>query len=205
MLYYAGACQLIGVNSIPDMTIMIPRLSRRVLWLALGELALILMFAAAAYAVATVQVQSRFRVVYSLDRRQNDQEIIRLVNSARRYVYFAVYYFTEPGIADALIRAKARGLDVRGITDREAVQTVESSRRILLRLTAAGIQVETQRHQDGIMHIKAVVTDRAYASGSYNWTSAATEANDEVLEIGTDGSVHDQYLSIMKKILTLNE
>ena len=143
------------------------------------------------------------RVIYSLDKRQNDQEIIRLVNSADKYVYFAVYYFTMKDIADALIRAKERGLIVWGITD--AVASEDSNKAIVEELRAAGIPIEVQKHQDGIMHVKALVTDKAYASGSYNWTQSATLANDEVLEIGTDDAVRNQYLSIIQKILTANE
>ncbi len=146
---------------------------------------------------------SKFRIIYSLDKRNNDQEIIRLINGADRYVYFAVYYFTKTDIADALIRAKQRGVVVWGITD--AAAGLDSNKNVMDLLRAAGISVETQKHQDGIMHIKAVVTDKAYASGSYNWTDSATEANDEILEIGTDKAVHDQYLAIIKKVLTVNQ
>lgn len=146
---------------------------------------------------------SQFKVVYSLDRRQNDQEIIRIINDAHKYVYFAVYYFTKTDIADALVRAKQRGLDIRGITD--AAASLDSNKTVVSILRDAGIGVETQKHLDGIMHIKAIVTDKAYASGSYNWTDAATEANDEVLEIGTNKELHDQYLGIIKKVIIKNQ
>ena len=148
-------------------------------------------------------IESQFRVVYSLDRRANNQEIIRLINEADKYVYFAIYYFSEKSIADALVRAKERGVAVRGINDRDASQ--DANKSVDTELSAAGIPVEVQKHEDGIMHIKALVTDKAYASGSYNWTTAATESNDEILEIGTDRSVHDQYLAIIKKVLAANQ
>ena len=31
------------------------------------------------------------RVVYSLDKMQNDQEIINVINGAQKYIYFAIY------------------------------------------------------------------------------------------------------------------
>lgn len=152
---------------------------------------------------AEARAESGFRVVYSLDRRANDQEIVRMINSADRYAYFAIYYFTKQDIAAALIRAKQRGVAVWGITDAAASQ--DSNRQIVAKLRAAGVAIETQKHQDGIMHMKALVTDKGYASGSYNWTDAATEANDEVLEIGTNAAVRDQYLEIIKKVLVKNQ
>ena len=163
--------------------------------------ALVIIFAVAISAHA--QINSEFKVVYSLDNRTTDQEIVRLINGADHYVYFAIYYFSKENIADALIRAKQRGLDVRGITD--AAASLDNNKKVVDELLAAGVHLETQKHLDGIMHMKAIVTDKAYASGSFNWTQAATEANDEVLEIGTNQNVHDQYLSIIKKVLLINQ
>lgn len=145
----------------------------------------------------------QFKVIYSLDRRENDMEIIKLINNADKYVLFAVYYFTKTEIADALIRAKERGVIVRGITDRAASE--DSNKSVVDRLRRAGISIETQKHEDGIMHMKLLVTDKAYASGSYNWTGSATLANDEVLEIGTNSYVHDEYLKIIKKVIAKNQ
>ncbi len=142
------------------------------------------------------------RVLYSLDRKQNDQEIIALINAAKDHVYFAIYTFTLPTIADALIAAKKRGVDVRGIMDSE--QSGNSyGISITEKLLAAGISVVTEKHAtgNGIMHIKALVTDSAYAIGSYNWTKSATIINDEVLEIGTDPALRQAYENILKRLL----
>jgi phosphatidylserine/phosphatidylglycerophosphate/cardiolipin synthase-like enzyme len=145
----------------------------------------------------------QIRVLYSLDRKENDEELVRLIDNADQYLYFAIYYFSKHDIADALIRAKKRGVVVWGIMDREG--SFAANKTILAELRAAGITIETQKHPEGIMHMKVLVTDKAYASGSYNWTTAATMVNDEVLEIGTNESVRQQYLAIVKKVLLANE
>jgi len=147
--------------------------------------------------------ESRFHVYYSLDHRANDRELVRVIDNAQSYVYFAIYYISKSNIVDALIRAKKRGLVVWGITDAEA--STDANRISIARLRAADIPVEVQKHQNGIMHMKVLVTDQAYASGSYNWTVAATNDNDDVLEIGTDSSVRSQYLNILKKVLITNQ
>jgi phosphatidylserine/phosphatidylglycerophosphate/cardiolipin synthase-like enzyme len=146
---------------------------------------------------------STAKVIYSLDAKQNDQEIIRLIDEADRYAYFAVYTFTKPDIAEALVRAKRRGVDVEGITDRDQAALPEEA-SVLATLRAGGIPVGTQKHPDGIMHIKALVTDQAYAVGSYNWTWAATNVNDEILEIGTDENVREEYLDIVRRVIKGN-
>jgi phosphatidylserine/phosphatidylglycerophosphate/cardiolipin synthase-like enzyme len=156
----------------------------------------------AVLAINSKMISSQFNVYYSLNTRHNDQELIKVIDDANKYVYFAIYFFTKNSIADALIRAKNRGVDVIGIMDRDA--SLNSNAKILERLGSANIQILTQRHPEGIMHIKALVTEDAYASGSYNWTDSANNVNDEVLEIGTNESVRKQYLAIIKKILTIN-
>jgi len=141
------------------------------------------------------------RVIYSLDKKQNDQEIITLIDGARSHVYFAIYTFTLSSIADALVRAKERGVDVRGIMD--AGQSSDSyGAPITAKLLAAGIPLVVEKHPtgSGIMHIKALVTDSAYAIGSYNWTSSATNINDEILEIGTDSALRQAYEDILKRL-----
>lgn len=154
---------------------------------------------------ATVNSMHReFQILYSLDGKQNDQAVIDLIHGANDYVYFAVYTFTKDNIAEALIQAKNRGVEVRGITDLGQSQS-DFERPIVKKLADAGIPLETQKHPDGIMHIKALVTDRGYASGSYNWTQSATVSNDEILEVGHDKFLHDQYLNIIKKVLAENE
>ncbi len=142
------------------------------------------------------------RVVYSLDQKQNDKEIIALIEGAKSHVYFAMYEFTLKDIADALVAAKRRGVEVRGLVDSgESANSYDKP--IISELVAAGIPVETERHADGsgIMHIKAIVTDQAYALGSYNWTGSATTENDELLEIGTDAALRQTYENILTRLL----
>lgn len=142
------------------------------------------------------------RVIYSLDQKRNDQELIALINEAEDYVYFAIYTFTLPTIADALVEAKKRGVDVKGIMDSEQSRNSYGA-PITATLLNAGIPVVTERHAtgNGIMHIKLLVTEQAYAFGSYNWTKSATTINDEILEIGTDKALRQTYENILKKLL----
>lgn len=142
------------------------------------------------------------RVFYSLDQKQNDKEIIALIDAAKSKIYFAIYTFTLPSIADALVAAKKRGVDVRGIVDSEQSSNSYGA-PITKKLLDAGISVVTEKHPtgNGIMHIKTIITDSVYATGSYNWTNSATTINDEVLEIGTDPALRQAYENILKKLL----
>jgi len=142
------------------------------------------------------------RVLYSLDQKQNDQQIIALINAAQSHIYFAIYEFTLTDIADALVAAKQRGVDVEGLVDAGESANSEDA-RVINELKNAGIPITVEHHADGngIMHIKAIATDSTYALGSYNWTASATTENDELLEIGTDPQLVATYTQILKKLI----
>lgn len=143
--------------------------------------------------------QRQVEVFYNRDREAN-RAVIETIQRANTFVYFAIYTFTRHDIKDALLGAKHRGLDVRGVTDKDQLVRIELQGKIIKELREAGIPIGTQDHL-GIMHLKAVVTDTGYVSGSYNWTAAATNMNDEIIEVGTDEALRAQYEKIIKKLL----
>jgi len=145
-----------------------------------------------------LQPQYETRVYYSYDRGLN-KEIIDTIQSADEFVYFAVYTFTRQDIADAIMAAKYRGLEVIGITDRKQYNAIEAQKKIINDLRKEGITVFEQDHS-GIMHLKTVVTEKSYASGSYNWTASATTINDEVLEIGLSPTIRKQYQTVLEEL-----
>lgn len=150
----------------------------------------------------TAPAPGSVRVIYSLTEKQTDKELIAVIEGAKTHIYFAIYTFTLKNVAEALVAAKARGVDVRGIVDSE--QSANSyGRPIIEMLVAGGIPVGTERHPgaNGIMHIKALVTDSAYFIGSYNWTNSATTINDEIIEIGTDPAMVTIYRDILLQLL----
>lgn len=138
------------------------------------------------------------QVYYNQDRQLN-KELIGLIQDADKFVYFAVYTFTRYDLENALLAAKYRGLTVIGITDRSQYNQIDIQKKIVDELRSKGIPVYQQDHM-GIMHMKTLVTDKAYASGSYNWTAAATNINDEVLEIGKDENIRSQYQAILEEL-----
>lgn len=137
-------------------------------------------------------------VYYNKDVEAN-KFIVQTIQDADEYVYFAIYTFTRTDIKDALLGAKHRGLTVVGLTDKNQIESLESQRKIVKELREAGIPVYTQTHS-AIMHLKTLVTEKAYVSGSYNWTSSATEKNDEVLEVGRDPGVRKQYEQVLLEL-----
>ncbi len=67
----------------------------------------------AVFAGTTFYDEHQTQVFYSLDKKQNDQEVIRVIDGAKQYVYFAIYTFTKEDIADALV--PRQGARPRGV------------------------------------------------------------------------------------------
>ena len=161
---------------------------------------LLIAFSAQIYFNYRYEPSHEISVYYNQDHALN-AEIVNLIRDADKFVYFSVYTFTRDDIKQALLAAKYRGLNVVGLTDKDQYQTIDQQKKLIDDLRAAGIPVYTQNHL-GIMHTKMVVTDKAYASGSYNWTAAATNINDEVLEVGTDQVLRKEYQNIAEEMFS---
>lgn len=149
------------------------------------------------------QTERDIRVYYNQDHQVN-REVTRTIQDADKFVYFAIYTFTREDIRDALLGAKYRGLEVRGIVDRKQSESLESQRKIIKELQDSGITIVFNDH-NYIMHLKTVVTDKGYVSGSYNWTASGTNLNDEIIEVGRDEDIRRQYERTIKDVISRYE
>lgn len=150
------------------------------------------------YPSYNTQAKDNVAIYYNQDIEAN-KKVMEVIQDADQFVFFAIYTFTRNDIKDALLGAHHRGLEVRGIMDRKQSQEIESQRKIFKELTDAGIPVAMQDHA-AIMHLKTVVTEKSYVSGSYNWTASATTRNDEVLEVGQNERIRKQYEKVLLEL-----
>ena len=141
------------------------------------------------------------QVYYNQDEQANIY-VTRTIQDADKFVYFAIYTFTREDIRDALLAAKYRGLTVRGIVDRKQSEALESQTKIVKELQNAGIEIIFNDHSY-IMHLKTVVTDKGFVSGSYNWTASGTNLNDEIFEVGRDEDLRRQYEKTLLRIFDI--
>lgn len=104
------------------------------------------------------------------------QAILDNINEAQTEILVALYYFTDPGLADALIEGKNRGVDIRVILDRSQRKGKYSQAK---RLTEAGIPVHFDSNHRIFHHKFMVVDERILITGSQNWTKSAEMMNAE--------------------------
>jgi phosphatidylserine/phosphatidylglycerophosphate/cardiolipin synthase-like enzyme len=114
--------------------------------------------------------------------------VLREIGSAKKELLVAVYAFTSDDLANALVQAKKRGVAVQVVIDREFDLANPSSKgkffdaqKIPLR-RISGTKPASAEKDAGLMHQKFAVIDRnVVLAGSYNWTYAAENSNDENL------------------------
>ena len=119
------------------------------------------------------------------------------INGAHRQVLVQAFSFTHHRIAEALIAAKRRGVDVKVIADKEQTEKIFTS--MIARIAVAGVPVfldsdHTSAHNT-VMVIDAGSTEATLVTGSFNFTQAAQYKNAEnVLVIRGNTALTELYL-----------
>ena len=104
------------------------------------------------------------------------QAIVKAIDASEREVLVQAYGFTHNGIAQALLRAQARGVKVHVLLDEKSDNT---NRYVLGLFDQAQLSVRHDgRH--AIAHNKVMVLDESVViTGSFNFTNAAETRNAE--------------------------
>lgn len=131
-----------------------------------------------------------------------DRIIIGAIQKARRQILVQAFSFTHRKIAQALISARRRGVDVQLIADRE--QTEKISGEHIANMAAAGVQMfldsEHNAAHNKVMMIDPGFSDAVLITGSMNFTYAAQYRNAEnLLVFRGNPALTDAYLSNWKR------
>jgi len=102
--------------------------------------------------------------------------LVSLINNADISVHVLIYSFTLDNVADALIQAKGRGVDVKVVMEKDNALGSGSE---YTRLKSAGIDIRLDTNS-ALMHDKVAIIDaHVIVTGSFNWSSAANDGNNE--------------------------
>jgi phosphatidylserine/phosphatidylglycerophosphate/cardiolipin synthase-like enzyme len=111
-------------------------------------------------------------------------EVIRQFDLAQSTCDVCVFTITDDRITDAIIRANARGVNLRVITDDEKSHDLGSD---IDKLQMVGIPCKMDSGNAAHMHHKFALFDgRRLMTGSFNWTRSASEQNEENLIVTED-------------------
>ena len=124
-----------------------------------------------------------------------ESQVKEVLKDAQESIHFALFYFTDDQLGDELVtKAVTEGLEVTGVMDAVGAKNQYSEDD---KLCAAGIPVKVEIFGGKVHHKFAVIDvngpNPAVITGSYNWTAAGEEQNDENTLIIYDAAVAAAY------------
>ncbi|MEK7449656.1 MAG: phospholipase D family protein [Planctomycetota bacterium] len=145
--------------------------------------------------------------VYFSPEGQAREAIVEEINRSEKSIKIAMYFFSDAILANALLKAKERGIDVKIVLNRENSGEKNSKRdwleekEIAIRYYSPEVKKrkpddEANRDKPGKMHHKfAVIDERIVITGSFNWTYSAEKYNNENLLVIYDQELAQAYLA----------
>ena len=131
--------------------------------------------------------------------------LLHVLRSAKKSLCVCVYTITCNEIAEELVRAKQRGVQVCVITDDELVDALGSDIRMLKQ---AKIPVKIDKGRKAYMHHKFCIVDgNILLNGSFNWTRNGVLGNNENIVITRDAKLcqtfQAEYNRMWKEFVSL--
>ena len=123
-----------------------------------------------------------------------EDEILYWIGRANSTIHILIYSFTSDSIANALVTAHNRGIEIKVVFEEGQIGGVSQDDK----LRTAGIAVRTDRNTR-YMHNKVMILDGVVViTGSYDWSQTAEIFNNEnliVIKSESIGSTYEQEFS----------
>jgi phospholipase D len=138
-----------------------------------------------------------YEVLFTGENNLSDY-LIEKIDLAKEKINIMVFIFEWQPIAEALIRANNRGVNVEVLTDIRSTNLIakplmkESVPRYLLN---NGINVYVYDDRPYIMHHKVIFIDNILIIGSYNFQEAATLRNRENILLIQNEEIYNEYMN----------
>jgi cardiolipin synthase A/B len=105
--------------------------------------------------------------------------LIAQLDRAKKKIVIAMFTLTHPEIAEAILRAQKRGLDVSIAID--AFTARGASKKTITALEKEGVKIFLSQGRELLHHKWAVMDEEVLIMGSANWTKAAFSKNRDFL------------------------
>ncbi len=106
-------------------------------------------------------------------------QVVHWIDRANETLHVLIYSFTNDAIGDAVVRAYQRGVEIKVVFEESQVSTYSE----YWKLQAIGVLIRNDTNS-GLMHHKTAIIDGSVIlSGSFNWSAAAEDRNNENLMI----------------------
>ncbi len=134
--------------------------------------------------------------VYFSPKGGCEDQIINWINLANSSIHILIYSFTLDSVSDALIEAYHRGVEVKVVFEKSQIGQYSE----YWKLHQAGIEVRNDTNSR-LMHDKVMIVDGVIVlTGSFNWSWAAENSNNENLIVIRSTYIASLYEEEFEKI-----
>jgi phosphatidylserine/phosphatidylglycerophosphate/cardiolipin synthase-like enzyme len=141
-------------------------------------------------------------VIFTSEDSALENVIVPFVQGAQSSVYFMAFSFTDYPLADAMIQARLRDLDVAGVFEAFGSTSESAEMRTLF----CGDVPVRQDGNGGFLHHKVIVVDERYViTGSLNFSTRAEETNDENVIIIDNPDIARLYIQEFERVWALGK
>lgn len=125
-----------------------------------------------------------------------EDQILNWINNANSSIHILIYSFTLDVVSDALISSHQRGIEVEVVFEKQQITEYSEYQK----LRAVGVPVRNDTNPD-LMHDKIMIVDGIIVlTGSFNYSAAAEEGNNENLIVIKSMDVATTYEQEFQKI-----
>ena len=156
----------------------------------------ILAITGAVNAATLVGSNSSFDVGFS-PNGSSLQLVLKSINSAKKSIHVAAYGFTSKPIAEALLNASKRGVEVKIVADEKSNSGKYSATRYLANNR---IQVKLDGNYPIFHHKFMIIDGSTLETGSFNYSAAASRNAENVLVLWNAPSVANSYEQQWQKL-----
>lgn len=139
----------------------------------------------------TVPVAGGAVTLHFSPKEATSTRLREVIASAGTRIYFMTYSFTLADVANDLVAARQRGVEVVGVFDKGSAASRYSQDDYLAQ-NGVAVYLDGNENTSGFaggrLHDKVMIVDAGgsdpmVVTGSYNWSAGATDENDETLAI----------------------
>jgi len=128
-----------------------------------------------------------------------ESRIIELIRASKVEIDIMMFAFTNRDIANELLKARERGVEVKIVIDRTQ-NKYQRANSIYNYLKLKGVDIELDRNRFKLHNKVMIIDSNITIIGSYNYTKKANSINDENILIIKDRELTEKYLGEFKKI-----
>jgi phosphatidylserine/phosphatidylglycerophosphate/cardiolipin synthase-like enzyme len=128
--------------------------------------------------------------------------LVELIQQAEESVYLLAFAFTADPIAEALLNAHRRGVEVVGIVETSQASGTGGD---FFRLADAGVRIELDGNPKNMHHKVIIIDGGIVALGSYNFSRSAEERNDENTLIIHNSDIANLFVIEFERIYEMRQ